>query len=169
MKLTLTPPKRDPGVLKSSIRDRIIQKVSSLIALAPAALALVVSPSLQAAPHASPRAVSALLGWSSVSDNVGSGIAFGVAGSYFFRADWGMGAFLRAGNHSNDINSFFWGFEGLYRPVELVSGFTVGASLGSGKFTAQNLSGDSRSALASIYLRPGVNPDRQLLPRSPLC
>jgi hypothetical protein len=92
------------------------------------------------------RFVSAQLGLSSVNNDIGSGVAFGVEGAYFPRPEFGGGAFLRAGNHSNDITSFFFGVEGLYRPAMFVEGVTLGATLGSGKFTAQGLSGDSALA-----------------------
>jgi hypothetical protein len=98
------------------------------------------------AQHSNHRFVSAQLGISSVNNDIGSGIAFGVEGAYFPRPEYGGGAFLRAGNHSNDITSFFFGVEGLYRPAMFVEGLTLGATLGSGKFTAQGLSGDSALA-----------------------
>ncbi len=94
-----------------------------------------------------PRFASAQIGMSSVSDDIGSGIAFGVEGGYFFHENFGAGAFLRAGDHSEDITSFFFGIEGLYRPTLPFDGLTLGATLGSGKFSAQNLSGDSAIAL----------------------
>ena len=93
------------------------------------------------------RFVSAQLGVSSVNNDIGSGVAFGVEGGLFPWEDWGAGAFLRAGNHSNDITSFFFGIEGLYKASLLVNGLTLGATVGSGKFTSQGLSGDSALAI----------------------
>ena len=90
--------------------------------------------------------VAAQLGYSSVSNSVGSGIAFGLEGAYFFQPEYAFGAFLRAGQHSDDITSFFWGIEGLYRPTFFIEGVSVGATVGAGKFSAQSLSGDTALA-----------------------
>lgn len=108
--------------------------------------ALIAGTSASHAQQSNHRFVSAQLGISSVNNDIGSGIAFGVEGAYFPRPEFGGGAFLRAGNHSNDITSFFFGVEGLYRTTMFIEGVTLGATLGSGKFTAQGLSGDSALA-----------------------
>jgi hypothetical protein len=116
-------------------------------ALIPMVLVLLGSTSRAArAEEADSRFVAAQLGYSSVSNSVGSGIAFGLEGAYFFQPEYAAGAFLRAGQHSDDITSFFWGIEGLYRPNFLLQGVTVGATVGAGKFSAQSLSGDTALA-----------------------
>lgn len=109
-------------------------------------LLLAAAPMAKAEEAPNNRFVAAQLGFSSVNNDIGSGIAFGVEGAFFPQPEYGGGAFLRAGNHSNDITSFFFGIEGLYRPSALLDGITIGATLGSGKFTAQGLSGDSALA-----------------------
>jgi hypothetical protein len=112
----------------------------------PLAMLLAAATPAQAEDAPTNRFVSAQLGLSSVNNDIGSGVAFGVEGAFFPQPEYGGGAFLRAGNHSNDITSFFFGVEGLYRPSLFLEGITLGATLGSGKFTAQGLSGDSALA-----------------------
>jgi hypothetical protein len=108
------------------------------------------APSAMAAESAHPdRFASAQLGYSTVSDDIGSGIAFGIEAGAKVWNNWGLGAFLRAGNHSNDITSFFFGIEGLYHPDVILDGLTLGVTAGSGKFTAQGLSGDSAFAFGA--------------------
>jgi hypothetical protein len=124
----------------------IQRKKSNWIPLSTLTLLLAAAPLAKAEVAPTHRFVSAQLGLSSVNHDIGSGIAFGVEGAFFPRSNYGGGAFLRAGNHSNDITSFFFGVEGLYRPSARLEGVTLGATLGSGKFTAQGLSGDSALA-----------------------
>lgn len=90
--------------------------------------------------------VGGLLGISSVSDNVGTGIGYGVHAAYFFQEFWGVGAFIRGGNHNNGISSFFFGGEALYRFAEVVKGMQVGAIVGGGKFTAGGFTGNTAIA-----------------------
>lgn len=88
-----------------------------------------------------PGFVGGLLGLSSVNNNVGTGIGWGLNGGYFFHENWGVGAFIRGGNHDNGITSFFLGAEALYRLTTFVPGIHLGATLGSGKFSAGGYSG----------------------------
>ncbi|NDD91945.1 hypothetical protein EBZ37_07665 [bacterium] len=107
------------------------------------------------------RFVGANLGITSVSNDVGSGVAFGIEGGYFFLPYLGVKGFLRAGNHSNDITSFFFGIDGLYRFNPELTGLSVGLSLGSGKFSADGMSGNSALAygIKTVYdyLLPNQN------------
>ena len=109
-------------------------------ALTPAATAFAQQPP--------PRYASALLGTSSVNENIGFGFAFGLEGGAFFLNSLGLGGYLRSSNHSDDISSFFFGFGILYRDNNFFENLTLGAYLGSGKFTSQGQSGNSATALS---------------------
>ena len=125
----------------------MIRRSPCLLSITLLALALVLLEGRQSqADVKSPRFASGQIGLSSVNNDVGSGVAFGIEGGYFMYENWGLGAYLRAGNHSNDITSFFFGIEGLYRNPIPLGGLTAGLTLGSGKFTAQGLSGNSALA-----------------------
>ncbi|MBU6375947.1 MAG: hypothetical protein KGQ59_08135, partial [Bdellovibrionales bacterium] len=104
------------------------------------------------AQEAPPRFVGINLGSSSVSDDVGSGPAFGLEGGALILPHLGLRGFLRAGSHSDDITSFFFGFDILYRFSESLTGFSTGASLGSGKFSSGGASGNSALAYGAKAL-----------------
>lgn len=79
--------------------------------------------------------VSPFIGLSTASDNIGSGVGYGVEGTYFIRDSVGVGAFLRSANHDLGISSFFFGGQGIYRFTRALEGLQLGVLLGSGKFT----------------------------------
>jgi hypothetical protein len=87
-----------------------------------------------------------LLGISSVSQNVGRGLGFGLEGTVYFTEYLGVGAFVRRASHDNGITSFFYGAEGLFRLAHILPRLQVGFIVGAGKFTAGDVSG--RSAIA---------------------
>lgn len=87
------------------------------------------------------------LGVSSVNQSVGTGFAFSLNGGYFLKgSDVGIGAFLRSSSHSQDVTSFFFGIEGLYRFTALLPGLSGGVMIGSGKFSLQQTPGDTAFA-----------------------
>lgn len=89
--------------------------------------------------------VGGLLGFSSASDNVGTGIGFGVQAGYFAFENFGLGAYLRAANHSGDPapSTFILTAEGLYRFVDILPGLHLGLELGSAKLSTPGASDTS--------------------------
>ena len=74
---------------------------------------------------------------------MGTGIGYGLNGGLFLTDHFGVGAFIRGGNHDRGITSFFYGAEALARFAAVMPGLHFGASIGSGKFSAGGFSGSS--------------------------
>ena len=83
------------------------------------------------------------LGFTQVSNNVGTGIGFGAEAGYFFSGPFGVGLYIRHGNHSNNISSNFYGAEGFYKLDMLLSGLRAAAILGAGSFSSNGIGGNS--------------------------
>lgn len=83
-----------------------------------------------------------LLGLSSINNDVGLGLGYGVEGGFYFKNNQlGLGAFLEGGRHGDATSSFFMGFKGLYRLTSLADGLHAGVILGRGRFLAPNDAG----------------------------
>lgn len=92
-----------------------------------------------------PFYVGGLLGLSSVSDDIGTGIAYGVNAGYIFFRPWGIGAVVRGGNHDQGITSFLIAGELLYEGL-LVPGLAVALDIGSAKFSGAGYPGEMEFA-----------------------
>lgn len=93
--------------------------------------------------------VQGILGLSSIDNNVGTGVAYGVQAGYFFGggdSNLGLGGFMRGANPSNNVTSFLMGGELLYRPDSTLPGLQLGFDFGSGKFSVGGVSGKTSFA-----------------------
>ena len=90
--------------------------------------------------------VAALIGVSSVSNQVNSGPGYGLQAAYYFANPFGAVLFLQGGSHEKGVTSFLVGGQALYNLQVLLQGLQVGALLGLEKFSAGGITGSQSLA-----------------------